>query len=365
MEITQERLVEILKTIQYPPKNADIVSLGMVKDLKVEGKKVSFTVTFDSFNNPHEKPIKQEATEKIKSAFGSDVEVFVKAVGKVNVDKIKNIKNTGVIVQSLLKDVKHVVTVSSGKGGVGKSTVSVNLAIALAKTGAKVGLLDADMYGPSVPRMLDLEGARPMARKVGGKDKIVPVQRFGIDVISIGFFVKKEDAIIWRGSMVTNALKQLITDVDWGELDYLIIDAPPGTGDVQLTIAQNLKGSKGLVVTTPQDVALNDVRRAVNMFRAKGIDIPVLGIIENMSWFECEEAPGKKYYIFGKGGGRKLADEMSLPLLGEIPILEAIREDGDKGLPTALDDDTPQGKAFNQLAKNVINELKKYEEVNS
>ena len=362
MEINQEKLVEVLKTIQYPPKNSDIVSLGMVKDLKVEGNKITFSVVFDSFNNPHEKAIKEEAARKLKNTFGDDVEVHVRAIGKVNVDKVKNLKNAGQIVnQSLLKDVKHVIVVSSGKGGVGKSTVSVNLAIALAKTGATVGLLDADMYGPSVPRMLDLEGARPLGRKVNGKDMIAPIERFGVQVISIGFFVKKEDAIIWRGSMVTNALKQLITDVDWGTLDYLIIDAPPGTGDVQLTIAQYLKGSKGIVVTTPQEVALNDVRRAINMFRAKGVDIPVLGVVENMSWFECEEAPGKKYYIFGKGGGRKLADEANIPLLGEIPILEEIREDGDKGLPTALDDDTPQGKAFNKLAENVINELKKYE----
>ena len=362
MEINQEKLVEVLKTIQYPPKNSDIVTLGMVKDLKVEGNKITFSVVFDSFNNPHEKAIKEEAARKLKDTFGDDVEVHVRAIGKVNVDKVKNLKNAGQIVnQSLLKDVKHVIVVSSGKGGVGKSTVSVNLAIALAKTGATVGLLDADMYGPSVPRMLDLEGARPLGRKVNGKDMIAPIERFGVQVISIGFFVKKEDAIIWRGSMVTNALKQLITDVDWGTLDYLIIDAPPGTGDVQLTIAQYLKGSKGIVVTTPQEVALNDVRRAINMFRAKGVDIPVLGVVENMSWFECEEAPGKKYYIFGKGGGRKLADEANIPLLGEIPILEEIREDGDKGLPTALDDDTPQGKAFNKLAENVINELKKYE----
>jgi ATP-binding protein involved in chromosome partitioning len=362
MEINQEKLVEILKTIQYPPKNSDIVSLGMVKDLKLEGNKITFSVVFDSFNNPHEKAIKEEATRKIKEVFGDNVDVHVRAIGKVNVDKVKNLKNAGQITnQSLLNNVKHIITVSSGKGGVGKSTVSVNLAIALAKTGAKVGLLDADMYGPSVPRMLDLEGARPVGRKVNGKDMIAPIERFGVSVISIGFFVKKEDAIIWRGAMVTNALKQLITDVDWGELDYLVIDAPPGTGDVQLTVAQYLKGSKGLVVTTPQDVALNDVRRAINMFRAKGVEIPVLGIIENMSWFECEEAPGKKYYIFGKGGGKKLADETNLPLLGEIPILEEIREDGDKGLPTALDDDTPQGKAFNKLAENVINELKKYE----
>jgi len=362
MEINQEKLIEVLQTVKYPPKNSDIVSLGMIKDLKVENNKVALSVVFDSFNNPHEKAIKEEVAKKIKSTFGNEIEVKVKAIGKVNVDNIKTLKTGQQIVnQTLLKDVKHIITVSSGKGGVGKSTVSVNLAIAIAKTGASVGLLDADMYGPSVPRMLDLEGARPVARKVGGKDKIVPIERFGIKVISIGFFVKKEDAIIWRGSMVTNALKQLITDVDWGELDYLIIDAPPGTGDVQLTIAQNLKGSKGVVVTTPQEVALNDVRRAVNMFNAKGVDIPVLGVIENMSWFECKEAPGKKYYIFGRGGGKKLAGETGLPLLGEIPILEEIREDGDKGLPTALDDDTPQGIAFNKLAQNVINELKKYE----
>ncbi len=362
MEINQEKLVEVLKTIQYPPKNSDIVTLGMIKDLKVEENKITLSVVFDSFNNPHEKAIKEEVVRKFKEAFGDDIEVHVRAIGKVNVDKVKNLKNAGQVVnQSLLKNVKHIITVSSGKGGVGKSTVSVNLAIALAKTGASVGLLDADMYGPSVPRMLDLEGARPLGRKVNGKDMIAPIERFGVQVISIGFFVKKEDAIIWRGSMVTNALKQLITDVDWGELDYLIIDAPPGTGDVQLTIAQYLKGSKGIVVTTPQEVALNDVRRAVNMFRAKGVEIPVLGVIENMSWFECEEVKGKKYYIFGKGGGRKLSDEVNIPLLGEIPILEEIMEDGDKGLPTALDDDTPQGKAFNKLAENVINELKKYE----
>jgi len=357
MEINEQNVVQILQTIKYPPKDQDIISLNMVKELTFEGKTISFTVVFDSFNNPHEKSIKSNAAEKLQAAFGNDIEVKIRAIGKVNVNKM-NVKSEPVKPAKSLPEVKHIIMVTSGKGGVGKSTVAANLAIALSQAGKKVGLLDSDMYGPSIPKLLDMENARPGGKKVDGKDIIIPIEKFGIKVISLGFFIKKEDAVIWRGSMVTNALKQLLNEVDWGELDFMVIDLPPGTGDTQITLAQTVEASGAVVVSTPQTVAINDVRKAVNMFKAKGIDVPVLGMVENMAWFTPDDCPDKKYYIFGKGGASQLAEEFQIPLLGQIPIVEKIREDGDAGTPTALDTESAQGKAFYEIALNVMKQVK-------
>jgi len=358
MEINEQKVVQVLQTIKYPPKDQDIVSLNMVKELAFEEKTISFTVVFDSFNNPHEKSIKAKATEQLKAAFGSDIEVKIRAIGKVNVSKMNVKSSAPVKPPKSLPGVKHIIMVTSGKGGVGKSTVAANLAIALANSGNTVGLLDSDMWGPSIPKLLDMENARPGGKKVNGKDVIIPIEKFGIKVISLGFFIKKEDAVIWRGSMVTNALKQLLNDVDWGDLDFMIIDLPPGTGDTQITLAQTVDASGAVVVSTPQTVAVNDVRKAVNMFKAKGIDVPVLGIVENMAWFTPNDCPDKKYYIFGKGGALQLADEFQIPLLGQIPIMEKIREDGDLGIPSALDTNSQQGNAFKEIAENVMKQLK-------
>jgi len=358
MEINEQSVVQILQSVKYPPKDQDIITLNMVKELSLEDKTISFTIVFDSFNNPHEKSIKANAVEKLKAAFGSDIDVKIRAIGKVNVNKM-NVKSEPVKTAKPLQNVKHIIMVTSGKGGVGKSTVAANLAIALAKAGNSVGLLDSDMYGPSIPKLMDVEDARPSGKKIDGKDFIVPMEKYGVKVISLGFFIKKEDAVIWRGSMVTNALKQLINEVAWGELDFMIIDLPPGTGDTQITLAQTVESTGAVVVSTPQTVAINDVRKAINMFKAKGIDVPVLGIVENMAWFTPEDCPDKKYFIFGEGGATQLASEFQIPILGQIPIIEQIRKDGDNGTPSAMNENSIQGKAFYEIALNVMKQIKK------
>jgi len=363
MEITPQSVLQVLQDLRYPPKDQDIVSLNMVSNLSVGNKSISFTLTFERHNDPLEKSIKNFATEILQEAFGNDVEINIRAIGKVDVKNME-VKSAPVKPPKSLPNVKNIIMVTSGKGGVGKSTVAANLSIALAKTGAKVGMLDSDMWGPSIPKLFNLEDAHPKAKKIDGKDFIDPVDQFGVKVISLGFFVKKEDAIIWRGSMVTNALKQLMDEVAWGELDYMVVDLPPGTGDTQITLAQSVDSAYALVVSTPQTVAINDVRKAVNMLKAKGIDIPVVGIIENMAWFTPEDDPEKKYYIFGKEGAKILAKEFDIPLLGEIPIFEKIREDADAGTPSALDKNSVQGKAFKSLAQNVITQIEKIKSVN-
>jgi ATP-binding protein involved in chromosome partitioning len=258
----------------------------------------------------------------------------------------------------VLPGVKNLIAVASGKGGVGKSTVSVNLAIALARTGAKVGLIDADIFGPSLPKMFGAEDIRPAGVRVDGKERIQPINKYGVNFLSIGFFVATEDAIIWRGPMASNALKQLINDGNWGTLDYLLFDLPPGTSDIHLTLVQTVPVTGAIIVTTPQDVALADVIRGVNMFKSKGVDVPVLGLVENMSWFTPEEMPDNKYYIFGKGGGKNMAEQLDIPLLGQVPLVQSIREGGDSGNPAAVDENSPIGKAFSEIAANVIREVK-------
>ena len=257
----------------------------------------------------------------------------------------------------VLPGVKNIVAIASGKGGVGKSTVAVNLAVALANTGAKVGLIDADIFGPSVPKMLGAEGERPMGETINGRDMLVPVEKFGVRFLSIGFFVDAESAIIWRGPMASNALKQLIMDAVWGELDYMLIDLPPGTSDIHLTMVQTLPVTGAVIVTTPQEVALADVIRGTSMFQSKSIDVPVLGLVENMSWFTPAELPENKYYIFGKNGGKTLADNLGLKLLGQIPIVQSMREGGDSGVPIAADTGSVTGLAFAEVARNVIHQL--------
>jgi ATP-binding protein involved in chromosome partitioning len=256
-----------------------------------------------------------------------------------------------------LPGVKNIIAIASGKGGVGKSTIAVNLAVALAKTGAKVGLIDADIFGPSIPKMFGEEAAHPHFEKIDGREMIVPIEKYGVKILSIGFFSNQENALIWRGPMASNALKQLIIEGLWGELDYMLIDLPPGTSDIHLTIVQTLPVTGSVIVTTPQDVALADVIKGVSMFKSKSIDVPVLGIVENMSWFTPAELPENKYYIFGKDGGKNLAQKMGIPLLGQIPIVMSIREGGDNGIPTAWREDTATENPFTKLATNVIRQL--------
>ena len=259
----------------------------------------------------------------------------------------------------MLPQVKNVIAVSSGKGGVGKSTVAANLAVALSKLGYKVGLLDADIFGPSVPKMFQVEDARPYAEMVDGRDLIVPIEKYGIELLSIGFFVDPDQATLWRGGMASNALKQLVGDAKWGDLDYFILDTPPGTSDIHLTLLQTLAITGAVIVSTPQQVALADARKGINMYMNDKVNVPILGLVENMSWFTPAELPETKYYIFGKEGTKKLAEELNVPLLGQIPIVQSICENGDKGTPVALDENSVTGQAFLELARNVVAQTEK------
>ena len=259
----------------------------------------------------------------------------------------------------MLPQVKNVIAVSSGKGGVGKSTVAANLAVALSKLGYKVGLLDADIFGPSVPKMFQVEDARPYAEMVDGRDLIVPIEKYGIELLSIGFFVDPDQATLWRGGMASNALKQLVGDAKWGDLDYFILDTPPGTSDIHLTLLQTLAITGAVIVSTPQEVALADARKGINMYMNDKVNIPILGLVENMSWFTPAELPENKYYLFGKEGTKRLAEELHVPLLGQIPIVQSICENGDKGTPVALDETSVTGQAFLELARNVVAQTEK------
>lgn len=341
-------ILDALKHVVHPGKGKDIVSLGMVEDdIRIDGKRISFSLLFDRANDPMIAPIKKACVQAIFTYVDEAAEIK----GNIYV-KVK--PKQKVVEEKPLKEVKNVVAVASGKGGVGKSTVTSNLAVALAKAGYSVGLLDADIFGPSVPKMFQTEEARPVLEKVNGKDKIIPVEKYGVKMLSIGYFVNPDDALVWRGAMATNALRQLINDGMWGELDYLLIDLPPGTSDIHLTLVQSLSITGAIIVSTPQDVALADAIKGVSMFKSKNINVPVLGLIENMAWFTPEELPENKYYIFGKDGGKRLAEKLEIPLLGQIPIVQSIREGGDTGEPVALSDTSMTGLAFTQVAEKVV-----------
>jgi len=344
--IVPKNITDALRTVIFPGSNQDVVSLDMAQEIRVAGKKVTFSLVFQRSDDPNMAAVIAACEEAILTHLGSDVEIK----GNITAKAIHQME------RPILPGVKNLIAIASGKGGVGKSTVSVNLAIALAKTGAKVGLIDADIFGPSIPKMFGVEDVKPSGVRVDGKERIQPISKFGVNFLSIGFFVATEDAVIWRGPMASNALKQLITDGNWGTLDYLLFDLPPGTSDIHLTLVQTVPISGAVIVTTPQDVALADVIRGVNMFKGKGVDVPVLGLIENMAWFTPEELPENKYYIFGKDGGQKLAERLELPLLGQIPIVQGIREGGDSGNPVAWDENSITGKVFAEIAANVIRE---------
>ena len=350
MSVTKEQILEKLSIVQYPGKNADIVSLKMVSGLAVKDNKVSLTLMFPEAKSPFEKSLTKavEATIKLIDA---SIEVNIKTNITVPVQPLAVEKEVP------LKNVKNIIAIASGKGGVGKSTITANLAIALAKTGAKVGVLDADIYGPSMPKMFGIEGARPTIEKIDGKDKIHPIESYGVKVLSIGFFVNAEDPLIWRGSMATNALNQFINDVIWGDLDYLLFDLPPGTGDIHLTMVQGLPVTAAVVVSTPQDVALADAIKGINMFKTESINVPLLGLVENMAWFTPEELPENKYYIFGKEGCKKLAEDRNIPLLGQVPLVQSIREGGDAGVPAAADEKSIMGQSFAALTQKVLEQL--------
>ena len=351
MTLYPKLILDALATVRYPGTGKSIVESGMVEDdIRIDGNKVSFSLLFEKPTDPFMKSVVKAAETAILTYVGEEVEI------KGNIS-IKTIQAQRPEPGKLLPQVKNIIAVSSGKGGVGKSTVSANLAVALAKQGYKVGLLDADIFGPSMPKMFQVEDARPFAEHIDGRDLIIPVEKYGLKLLSIGFFVDPDQATLWRGGMASNALKQLIADADWGDLDYFLIDLPPGTSDIHLTIVQTLAVTGAIVVSTPQAVALADARKGINMFTNEKVNVPILGLVENMAWFTPAELPENKYYLFGKEGAKHLAEDMNVPLLGQIPIVQSICEGGDQGTPVALNEDSITGQAFMQLANNVIEQV--------
>jgi len=348
--MTEAEVIKVLGTVIHPEKQKDLISLNMLKHLMVSGNEVLFTIDLDSPARQTRLTVEKDCIEAIKKING-DANIDIRFSG--------SIVSTSRANDSVLKGVKNIIAVVSGKGGVGKSTVSANLALALADTGASVGLMDADIYGPSVPIMFGVRGERPMMREVGGKGMIVPLEKFGIKLISIGLLVDEKSAVAWRGPMVSSAIRQFVTDVDWGELDYLVIDMPPGTGDIHLTLMQLVPVTGAVVVTTPQDVALADAKKAVAIFGQHQVKIPIVGLVENMAYFTPAELPDNKYYIFGKEGGKRLADEFDLDFLGQIPLVQSIREGGDIGIPAMLNDDAVTKAAFYAFADEAIKNIDK------
>lgn len=346
-------ILDALRNVRYPGTGKDIVEMGFVSDdIHIDGMKVSFSMLFDKPNDPFIKSVVKAAETAILTYADPNIEI------KGNIEiKTKQIDKPKAA--TLLSQVKNVIAISSGKGGVGKSTVSVNLAVALAKKGYRVGLLDADIFGPSLPKMFNEEEAQPYLEPIDGKEYIIPIEKYGVKMLSIGFFVNKNDAVVWRGAMAGNALKQLIADANWGDLDYFLIDFPPGTSDIHLTLVQTLAITGAVVVSTPQQVALADARKGINMFTNDKVNVPILGLVENMAWFTPAELPENKYFIFGKEGAKELAEEMGVPLLGQIPIVQSICEGGDKGVPVALNENSITGMAFMHLADNFIESLNK------
>ena len=346
MTLYPKLIMDALATVTYPGTKKNLVEGEMVADnLRIDGMKVSFSLIFPRDTDPFLKSTVKAAEAAIHYHISKDVEVTITT---------EFLSKPRPEVEKLLPGVKNVIAVSSGKGGVGKSTVAANLAIALARLGYKVGLLDCDIFGPSVPKMFHIEDARPYAVKKDGRDLIEPVEKYGIKVLSIGFFVNPDTATLWRGGMASNALKQLIADADWGDLDYFVLDTPPGTSDIHLTLLQTLAITGAVIVSTPQNVALADARKGIDMYSNDKVNVPILGLVENMAWFTPAELPENKYYIFGKDGCKNLAQEMNVPLLAQIPLVQSICENGDNGTPAALDNTSITGLAFINLAQAVV-----------
>src|SRR6195952_183984 len=346
MTITKEQVLQALGHVEEPDLKKDLVTLNMIQDIHIEGNRLSFSVILTTPACPLKAMIENACRNAIGYFISKDIEVSINMTSRVTSQK-----NTGV------PGVKNIIAVASGKGGVGKSTVAVNLALGLAQAGAKVGLIDADIYGPSIPIMFGLENARPKASQADGKTRIEPIEKYGIKLLSIGFFTDPNQPVPWRGPMVSTAVKQLFNDADWGELDYLIIDLPPGTGDIHITVTQSFPVTGAVIVTTPQNVALADAKKGIGMFMMDAINVPLLGIIENMAYFTPAELPENRYYIFGQDGGKKLATQIGAQFLGEIPLVKSISDSGDGGKPIVLDENSVQSKAFIDMAKRVAQQV--------
>lgn len=354
--MTKEEIIEALKEVHHPGRSdKDIVSLGMVQSVEIDSDSVTVTLAFSKRRDPLAEYIIGSTRACLIRHLPSSVKAEVKTVV---VDEVKEKKKANIkdLDMEQLRSVRHIIGIASGKGGVGKSTVAVNLACALARLGYKVGLADADVYGPSIPTMTDTEGATPMAEEQDGKELIIPLEKYGVKWMSIGYFAEKGQALIWRGPMACNALKQMILQVKWGDLDFLLIDMPPGTGDIHISLIQEIPMEGAVVVTTPQTVALADVEKGVNMFRNPNVNRPIFGLVENMAWFTPKEHPEEKYFIFGKDGGAKMAEDLNIDLLGRIPLVQGIRESGDSGEPAALGT-SPDGTAFVELAGKLAKKL--------
>ncbi len=347
MAITKDKVLEALSQVQDPDLKKDLVSLGMIQDLQVNGDKIAFKVVLTTPACPLKELIKSDCEGALQKAFGDEVDMEIFMTSNVTTTRDD---------APLLPKVKNIIAVASGKGGVGKSTSASNLAVALAQKGAKVGLIDADIFGPSVPTMFNVEGEQPAVKQENGKNVILPIEQYGVKLMSIGFLTPADSAVVWRGPMASSALKQFIGDVDWGELDYLILDLPPGTSDIHLTMVQTVPVTGAVIVTTPQKVALADATKAVSMFKQSQINVPVLGVVENMAYFTPEELPDNRYYLFGQDGGKKLSDKFKVPFLGEIPIVQSIRESGDSGYPAVMKDGVT-ADAFGLLAENVARQI--------
>ena len=343
-------ILDALANVRYPGTGKDIISSGMVADdIRIDGNKVSFSIIFDKPTDPFMKSLIKSAETAITTFIGDFVDIKGNISAIVRNPRPEKPANP-------LPGVKNIIGVSSGKGGVGKSTIAANLAVALAQLGYKVGLLDADIFGPSVPKMFGVEDAKLYMETVDGRDLIIPIEKYGVKLLSIGFLVDPEKAVLWRGGMASNALKQLITEANWGDLDYFVIDMPPGTSDILLTLVQTLAITGAIVVSTPQEVALADARKGISMFQSKEVNVPLLGLVENMSWFTPAAHPDEQYFIFGKDGGKKLAERLGVELLGQVPLVATICRGGDDGMPVVLQNSI-SGASFMQLARNVVDSI--------
>jgi ATP-binding protein involved in chromosome partitioning len=347
--MTNDDVLRALSHVQEPDLGKDIVSLNMVRDISVDGNQISFTILLTTPACPLKDRIKNDCINSIKSLINPSVIVNVKFTSDTTTKR----SDSGAV----LPKVKNIIAVVSGKGGVGKSTIAANLALAISQSGARVGLMDADIYGPSVPIMFGVRGERPMMIEIGDKGMIAPLERYGIKLISIGLLVDEKNAVVWRGPMASSAIRQFVTDVYWDELDYLVIDMPPGTGDIHLTLVQTVPVTGAVIVTTPQDVALADAKKAIAMFGQAQINVPIIGLVENMSYFIPAELPDHRYYIFGREGGKRLAEEYDIPFLGQIPLVQSIREGGDEGVPVMMGDDEVSKKAFREFSDHVVRSI--------
>lgn len=345
--MTQSDILKALSTVQDPDIKRDLVTLNMVKDIKIEPGKVSFTIVLTTPACPLKERIRQDCEEAVRQVVGNDIAIAINMTSSVT-----TLRDNAPV----LPKVKNIIAIASGKGGVGKSTVTTNLAVALAQAGAKVGLIDADIYGPSIPTMFNCEAEQPSVKQVNGKNIIIPIEQYGVKLISIGFLTPPDSAVVWRGPMASSALKQFFSDADWGELDYLLIDLPPGTSDIHLTLVQTVPVTGAVIVTTPQKVAIADANKGLAMFRQPQINVPILGIVENMAYFTPEELPNNKYYIFGKEGGKNLSEKYDVPFLGQIPLVQGIRESGDSGLPAVLKEGIT-ADAFKSLAESLARHI--------